>query len=459
MIFVGLTLLFGSLFFSCKERPLEPGHIIALVGGTALDFDNYGKSTDDLENAVVLVSNDSIVAVGKSDEISIPENAKIVDLTGKYLVPGFIDGFAAMNDQNYANAFLYMGVTTIVGLDGGRRGPIYWEADPAPEIYKFDSYYGDAVWSEEEQMIKRWATKNEIEHAIDSIAATGVKVLLVHYGVKPEQLETVVKKCREHDIVTIGELGHSKVADALEAGVQSFVHISRYSIDFVPETIKKGYDDAPFGPPRVRAYQYYEDFEPEADSALTKHAQLIGSSNAGLIPTHALFYPSFDFAKNPWTYRIAELIDPDSIHMPLNKETGKWTVLRNTEKWDTLFWSEKLVNNLLKIEKKYVQNNAKYLTGSGTDAFGAMPGISLHSEMEMLVRSGLTPREAIAAATTNFCKIYEWDHIGQIKAGSEADILVFDKNPVENLEHLNALNRLMLDGEIITRDSLLHKSD
>ena len=451
--------LFLWLFFACQKESKVVTHTMALVGGTVLDFDNYGKSNNDIENAIVIISKDSILSIGNMDEVVIPKNAKVVDVSGKYLTPGFIDAFATLNDQNYANSFLYMGVTTIVGLEGGRRGKVFWEADPSPEIIKFDSYYGEGEWSDEEQRIVRWANKEEIEHAIDSLGSNGVKVLLVHYGVKPDQLPTIVQRCRENGIVTIGELGYSKAEEAINVGIQSFVHISRYSIDVVPEEIKKGYEDAPFGPPRIKAYEYYEDFDPEIDSAMQKHAAILGRSNAALIPTHSLWYPSFPFAKNPWKYPIAKLIEADSIHMPVNQETGKWGELKNTERWDTLVWSKKLVNNLLKIEKQYVRNGAKYLTGSGTDAFGTMPGISQHSEMEMLVRSGLTPREAIAAATTNFCKVWEWNYIGQIKEGSEADILLFDENPVETLENLNSLDLLVLDGKLLERNSLLKESN
>ena len=454
-ILIMLFLTFGSY----RQHAEKPINGVAFVGATVLDFDNYGQSTNDIENAVVLIRDNKIVAVGDERSVDIPKGVKVVDVSGTYIIPGLIDGFATLNDQTYANAFLYMGVTTIVGLDGGRRGNVFWEADPAPEIYKFDSYYGEAEWSEEEQRILRWANEDEIVHAIDSIAAKGVKVLLVHYGVKPDQLQTIVEKCREHQIATIGELGHSKVKEALDAGVQSFVHISRYSIDIVPEVVKKGYEDAPFGRPRIDAYEYFENFDTDNDSILARHAKLVGDSKAGLIPTHALFYPSFSFAKNPWKHPVTTFIEADSIHLPLNKETGKWTILRNTEKWDTLFWSEKLVNNLLNIEKNYVQNGAKYLTGSGTDAFGTMPGISLHSELEMLQRSGLTPREAIAAATTNFSSIYGWEHIGQIKEGSEADMLLLSKNPLESLDHLDSIDFVVLNGNIINRKDLLPLKD
>ncbi|MEX0288560.1 MAG: amidohydrolase family protein, partial [Flavobacteriaceae bacterium] len=190
-------------------------------------------------------------------------------------------------------------------------------------------------------------------------------------------------------------------------------------------------------------------------TALDHHAEMLGNSKAALIPTYSLWYPSFPFAKNPWENPAANAISPDSIHLPVDKKTGKWSALKNTEQWDTLVWSKMLVKNLLQIEKKYVQKGAKYLTGSGTDAFGSMPGISLHSELEMLHRAGLTNRQALAAATTNFCKVWGWDHIGQIKPGSEADLLILSRNPVENLSHLKEIDLLLLDGKILKPDSLV----
>ena len=50
-----------------------------------------------------------------------------------------------------------------------------------------------------------------------------------------------------------------------------------------------------------------------------------------------------------------------------------------------------------------------YLAASGASAFGTMPGISLHTELEMLVRLGLSPREAVAAATNNDSEQFHWN--------------------------------------------------
>ncbi len=62
----------------------------------------------------------------------IPKGARVIDCTGKFLIPGLIDGFAGMNSQGQANAFLYMGVTTVVASADARRGHVDFSANPQP---------------------------------------------------------------------------------------------------------------------------------------------------------------------------------------------------------------------------------------------------------------------------------------------------------------------------------------
>jgi imidazolonepropionase-like amidohydrolase len=98
-----------------------------------------------------------------------------------------------------------------------------------------------------------------------------------------------------------------------------------------------------------------------------------------------------------------------------------------------------------------------YLAASGAPATGTMPGISMHTELEMLVRVGLTPREALAAATNNYSEQFNWHELGQIAAGRRADILVLDDDPTVNIWNVRHINTLFVDGNQIDRDGLLKK--
>ena len=116
---------------------------LALVGGTLIDLTNWGRSARDLHDSIVIVDQGKIVAVGARADLPIPPNARVIDCTGKYLIPGLIDGFAGMNSQGQANAFLYMGVTTVVASADQRRGHIDINANPqaaplSPRLHRND---------------------------------------------------------------------------------------------------------------------------------------------------------------------------------------------------------------------------------------------------------------------------------------------------------------------------------
>ena len=77
--------------------------------------------------------------------------------------------------------------------------------------------------------------------------------------------------------------------------------------------------------------------------------------------------------------------------------------------------------------------------------------------MKCLVEIGLTPRQAIAAATNNFSEVYGWNEMGQIAAGRIADVVVVNENPVWDIAKLKKIYMVMLRGEILDREKFLRR--
>ena len=84
-----------------------------------------------------------------------------------------------------------------------------------------------------------------------------------------------------------------------------------------------------------------------------------------------------------------------------------------------------------------------------------MPGSGLHLELNLLHRIGLSPREAIAAATTNYADVYGWPDVGRIEKGRNADLLILKEDPRSDLSALDAIDEVILDGVAVDRASLL----
>lgn len=353
-----------------------------------------------------------------------------------------------------------MGVTTIVGSNNdNRRGPLFYGANSSPTIVKLEDYLGcqykriaDTTSGQSNALRIDYTndfSPDKTRQVIDSLASTGVKVLLIHYGAKPEQLPLVVEQAHKHGMVTIGELGRSTYREALQAGVQSFVHTPRYTVDILPKASRELHTYAPFGRGGQAYFQYINQHpDLSGEEELLELAKLYGSAKVGLMPTASLVvYPYMEFARNPWQEPVSALIDEKDLeHEPLDKSTGKH---KNPSA------RQQAARPLWQIDKLLAAHGAKYLTGSGTDAFGALPGIALHSELAMLSSFGLTNRQVIAAATGNFALLWGWTHLGKIAPGREADILVLEANPLDSLENLKRIHVLLLDGQLIWPEKLL----
>jgi len=428
------------LFFlpGCTTDKKNENQYILIKGGALIDPAN---ASNDVKNAYVLIEDRSILETGKfSEEMEVPPGTKIIDAKGKYILPGLIDGFAVMNNQFYANAFLYSGVTSIIGVDGGRRGWFYPTPDPGPDFYMLESV-GDEIQPDSIHL-----------HDLHALYKDGYKIALLKYKLTPQQVNLIHEEAKKLGMGTIGELGYTTYREGGDIGIDAFVHTTRYSLDVAPEEMRKAVANFPFSndmnSPKWKYYRYLYQLD-TSDAALHQHANNLAVSNTYLMPTISLLYGDLPDVKNPWKEKVAGILNPADINNPLDKRTGKHDYTKKEQENYTAMGLQEL-----KIETIYQKSGARYLAGSGTDVWGTMPGISLHTELELLQDIGLTNREAIAAATVNFSDAFGWE-TGKLSSGYDADILLLNKNPLENIENLKDIYILINNGKQIRREDLL----
>jgi hypothetical protein len=428
------------LITGCKRS--EQQKIIAdliIKNGTIINLDNTGKNTNDLQNKAIIILSDTIVDI--IDAGMIPAGQKnVIDASGKFIMPGLTDGFAVINNQSYASAFLYMGVTDVIGVESERRGKFYHNSSPSPNIHMLREVGEEPV------------SDQSVIDTIARHAGNGAGILLIMYGLQPDQVRLAQKEAKKYKMGTIGELGFTSYKKGMDVGVDAFVHTTRYSLDIAPDSLAKRVAAHPFSNDLGSAKWRYYKLLTELDStnpALIAHARNLGRSGSFLQPTFALLYLDMPFSKNPWNEKVAQIIDKEDVNRPADKITGK-----HNYPPEELKAYQKLALQQLMIERTYYRYGAKYLSGSATDVWGSMPGISLHQELEVLHRIGLTNREVLAAGTSNFNKAYGFK-FGKIKKGFKANILILNNNPLLDLENLKKDKQLILNGKEIDLNSLL----
>ena len=435
-------LFFGIGFATAGCRPSVqnlPRDSTVIIGATILNLSDHGTQVHDISGKAIVIAGDTVFSVIDERSLNLT-GSRIVDASGKIIIPGLIDGFAVINNQSYANAFLFKGITDIIGVESERRGAFFHDADPGPTVHMLRQV-GDVPIDDD-----------EIIRCIDSLSAQDTEVLLLMYKLRPRQVRRAVKHARQLGMGTIGELGYTSYEDGIDAGIDAFVHTTRYSLDVAPDPLARAVADEPFSDlfdsPKWQYYRYLSELD-TGDPELTAFAARIGSSETFLMPTFALLYLDMPFSQNPWDENVAAIIDASDINLPASPTTGKHPDPEGARQA-----YQELGLNVLSIERLYAASGAKYLTGSATDVWGTMPGISLYQEMEMLSRAGLTNREILAAATNNFAEAFGI-RFGRIRTGYAANILILNSNPIEDLKHLDRIHTLFLRGKEIDRQALL----
>lgn len=468
----------GALPAHSQPEPTPISVPLVLTGGTVIDLSNWGHSARDLTNAVVIIRDGRITDVGAAAEVAIPKDAQIIDCTGKFLIPGLVDGFAGMNSQAQANANLYMGVTTVVARADSQRGFIDFNAQPSPHIYPIDTVGVTDNWS----LLARhpeWVSKlREGAHPVElnpqdtarqmaDTALLGTRVLLLTPHLTAANSQWIIAHAHEMGLATYGIFVSTPYRVGVEAGIDALICMDRYGLGVIPDELQGPLVDDPDGPSAATAYDYSERIPP-TDARLRNYAQFLAAHHAALMPAFSLYYVELPGHRDLWKEPAAALLDPGRMYEPTNPATGN--MIYPLPSWSRHFpamaqrWLEQdeqkkagqAALRLWRINETIFSAFPHYLAGSGADAMGTMPGISMHTELELLVRLGLSPREALAAATNNYALQFGWNELGLIAPGRRADILVVDGDPTINIWNARRISTLILNGEILDRNALLH---
>jgi hypothetical protein len=459
--------------------PGVPGSTpLVLAGGTVVDVSDWGHSARDLPDAIVVVRDGRIADVGARGAVSIPKGARVIDCTGKYLIPGLVDGFAGMNSQGQANANLYMGVTTVVAASDYRRGLIDFAASPGPHLYLVDSIGTTDNWSllakHTEWVLKLREGAHPTELSPDdtvlqltATARLGTRVLLLRRNLTAANTQWIIARAHQMGLVTYGEFVSTPYEVGIDAGVDVLLHMGRYELGVIPDELQRPLVDSFEGSAAYTAYDYAERLPP-TDQHLRAYAKFLATHRAALMPTFSTYFLQLPGHRNLWKEPAAALLDPAHLFDPPDRATGElvyplspWTrhlpaVGQRYMEEGQRKKAEQSALRLWRINETIFSAFPHYLAASGAPVQGSMPGIGLHTELEMLVRLGLSAREALAAATNNYAIQLGWNELGQIAPGRRADILVVDGDPTTNIWNARRISGLIMDGNVLDREGLLN---
>jgi imidazolonepropionase-like amidohydrolase len=385
----------------------------------------------------VVVENGLIVAIGDVDSVPVPEAARVVDGTDRFLMPGLAEMHAHVPDtgtqflDRVLTLFVANGVTTIRGmlgrpshltlrqelLDGEHFGPRLITSGPS---MNGRSVEGPA----------------DAERKVREQRVAGYDFVKIHPGLSAAEFDAVAATCNE---LGIPFAGHVTVAvgveNVLSAGMATIDHLDGYVAALMPANKDRsggygGFFDV------LLADQISEDL-------IAEIAEQTAAAGTWNVPTESLF------EHRVGDISIAELRNrPEIRYMPA-ATVQRWVQAKEQQLSERGFSAE-IGARAIDIRRKIIvalhDAGAGLLLGSDAPQVFNVPGFSLHHELGFLVAAGLTPFEALQTGTTAVAE-FLGTNTGTVAVGHEADLILLDANPLLDISNTRRIHGVMVRGD------------
>jgi hypothetical protein len=429
----------------------ESGGVLLLEGATIID----GVSNASLVGQSVLIEGNRITAIVPNGS-PVGAGARIVDLEGKFLIPGLLDSHVHWLDW-MGELFLNHGVTSIVALsdlDREMRAESQ-TSEQLPRLY----HSGNRVGFSNDD------SPEEIRRAVQSWLAKEPD--MAHFPTHDDASRRAYALAAE-EVHRAGFLVFGHVENA-PAGIGDGMDVIEHVWGFTQATMSRE---------NIQAFQEgaflsWATFMTDWELLDTMIADAV-EAGAYLNPT--LVYEWGGMSEHAAQHELDDyrvISNPDLVYFPENIAGSVLAKHRQIKNFSSRYGNMPFVSllpdadraqfeegyrNVREFIRRFVNAGGKIQAGTDT-LTGGVPGLSVHQEMQMLVEASLTPMQALKSVTRWSAELLEGKngargpaHVGSIEPGKLADLLVLSADPLVDISNTQEIERVMKDGRWIELD-------
>ncbi len=413
----------------------------------------------------VVVQGSRIVAVRPADEVNLGPDVQVTAGRGRYLIPGLWDMHAHLTDPGVLPLHTRHGVTGVRHMFS--TNPFFPDKlafDPTHpahprtvgSTHMLDGAGNPYGWPVKRNVI-RVTEPAEADGAVRQAVRAGNDQIKVYPMLSAPAYSAIVSAARGHNVDVVGHLPKGVTAAAASAaGQRSIEHLDGVAIGCSahpdrwtamrtrPPQPGRGLDD--FTGWRVQLAAHDDFDERQAADLFAAFVRNDTYHVPTLVQTRAaaeLRAAEWDESRLPPLLRLAwqrKLLADGGVEVPVLSLKMSGAELRDR---GHLFRKD------LELVGRMHRAGVKILAGTDAPYPGVLPGESLHAELELLVQAGMTPLEAIRAATVSAAEcLRQADRVGSICEGLLADLVLLDRNPADDIRHTRAVRAVLVGGRV-----------
>jgi imidazolonepropionase-like amidohydrolase len=405
----------------------------------------------------VVVRDGRIVELGKSGEVHPPADARTVDASGKFLIPGLWDmhvhtvfgDWLPRDEKVVLPLFVANGITGVRDMGGDLDVLLQWRAAIAA-----GRLLGPRMIIAGPMLdgpIPRFPSSAPVANAadgrrvVDELKAKGVDFIKIQSLIPRDGYFAAADEAKKLGIVFVGHVPDAvRASEASNAGQKSIEHFTG-----IFEGCSSIEDQLIKGPKSLG--QNVKTYDPARAKALIA---LMAKNQTWQVPTLV-------WERGQWLVDDIDLTrDPLTKYAPAAWKDRTWPMFVNdimkTMDTDPLAVRKKFVQMELDMTLAMFRAGVPFMAGTDTAAgVHIFPGFSLHQELVLLQRAGLTPMQVLQTATLNPAKFMgRTAELGTVEKGKLADLLLLDANPLDDIANTQKIRGVVLAGRWFDKAAL-----
>jgi len=421
----------------------------------------------------VVVENGRIALVAPSATVSIASGTRIVDGTGKFLIPGLADmhvHLTGAGEPDGSRRFLLPlllanGITTVRDMGGyleslaPLRREIREGKRDAPQIFFAGPYLDGSSPSFQPSLVVN--TAEDADKDVGDLVGRGVDFIKVQSILSRDAYFAIAAACKREHISFVGHVpDRVTAAEASDAGQRSIEHLtgvlracSRNEKRLMREQFYRPHHQQTSAQLEARRLNWQRDLlrtqSEKFTSALIEefaHNQTWQAPTLITLRNVAFATPELNLPADPRIQFVPRhLLDSwkSERAKQLQASPDEFAIRRAT------------LDRSMAIVGKMNAAGVHVLAGSDTAAPFIFPGSSLHEELVLLVQAGLSPMQALRAATRSPAEFLgKLEEQGTIELGKSADLVLLDANPLDDIRNTLRIRAVILRGKLFDRAGL-----